>query len=104
MIYSLVILILKLFAFVVFVLLALMARAHFKAQGIVARLAKQGMFNYPGNGTFFFGFAPAFAKYTEEIEKNPDKTIASPLRWFLEQIENTPRQFNAKKYPMVIMN
>jgi len=26
------------------------------------------------------------------------------LRWFLDEIEKTPRRFDSKKYPMVVMN
>ncbi len=40
----------------------------------------------------------------DAIKNNPDKTYPHVIRFWADEIEGAPRRFNAKKYPLVIMN
>ena len=51
-------LILKLFGVLLVILIARAVQMHFKVQGDISRLKKQGIFSYPGNDAFLVGPIP----------------------------------------------
>ena len=55
MILSILILLAKIFGALILLLVAMATFYHFRAKAKMARLIAQGMYDYPGNGTFFAG-------------------------------------------------
>ena len=55
MILSILILLAKIFGGLILMLVALATYNHFRAKAKMARLIAQGMYDYPGNDTFFAG-------------------------------------------------
>ena len=67
-------------------------------------MQQDGIFSYPGNGTFFLGAAPVFKKYFNTLKIYPKQVHAHPRRFHLDQIEGVKDRFNGKKYPVVVFN
>ena len=104
MLYSILVLLGQTLAVLVLVMVVFTTIWHRRAMAKVARFVKQGMYSYPGNDTFFFGMVMGFQKYMDAIKDNPDKTYPHVCRYWADEIEGTPRRFNAKKYPLIVMH
>ena len=104
MLYSLLVLLGQTLAVLVVMLVVIITIWHRRAMATVARFVKQGAYSYPGNETFLFGMVMGFQKYMDAIKDNPDKTYPHVCRYWVDEIEGTPRRFNAKKYPLVVMH
>ena len=101
---SILVLLGKILAVLIFFLIAVAAYHNMRARATISRLVKQGMYDYPSNGMFFFGMVLEYVRYGKFLEENSHESHSAPMRWLLDEIEGTPKRFNSRKYPLVILN
>jgi len=91
-------------AFIMFLIVALATAKHFKAKMQMDRFINQGMFSYRNNNKYFIGMVEACSRYYDMINKYPMRTYPHLVRFLMDDIELTPRRFNSRRYPLVIVN
>ena len=88
MILSILTLLAKIFGGLILVLVAMATFSHFRAKAKVARLVAQGMYDYPGNDTFFAGSVGDVAGYMQMTNDKKERVFPQAYRWICDHIDN----------------
>ena len=107
MIVDILFLLLKIFGVLMVVIITKAVLKHMKIQSDIKRLEKEGIFSYPGNDKFLAG--PIVEALEEKKKRMKESVQPSDAPYMLKLMCEKDRKpgdppFDAKKYPMVVLN